>query len=119
WIDQCTRILKPSGSFYILIGDEYAAETRVHLKDLQKNGQLLFRNWIIWHYTFGQNCKIKFNRSHVHLFYCTGSAALNKNGKPKGGLTKNPPFTFNRSAIEIPSARQTTYKDKRANSSGK
>lgn len=63
---------------YILIGDEYAAETRVHLKQLERDGQLVFRNWIIWHYTFGQNCKAKFNRSHAHLFYCVGSAALGK-----------------------------------------
>lgn len=119
WIDGCSRLLKPSGSFYILIGDEYAAETRMHLKTLEQRGELLFRNWIIWHYTFGQNCKIKFNRSHVHLFYCTGSAGIGKNGKPKGGLTRNTPFTFNRSAVAIPSARQTTYGDKRANSGGK
>ena len=78
WIDGCARLLKPTGSMYILIGDEYAAETRLHLKQLERDRKLAFRNWIIWHYTFGQNCKAKFNRSHAHLFYCVGSAALDK-----------------------------------------
>ncbi|MEM9753383.1 MAG: site-specific DNA-methyltransferase [Planctomycetota bacterium] len=120
WIDAAARLLKPSGSFYILIGDEYAAETRVHLKKLQCDGQLLFRNWIVWHYTFGQRCKLKFNRSHAHLFYCVGSAAVNaKNGKPKSSLTKSPPFTFHYEAAAVPSARMTTYKDARQNPRGK
>jgi site-specific DNA-methyltransferase (adenine-specific) len=118
WIDGCARLLKPSGSFYILIGDEYAAETRMHLKDLEKRKQLAFRNWIIWHYTFGQNCKAKFNRSHAHLFYCVGSA-LATSPVPEQKLSKSPPFTFNREAIAVPSARQTTYNDRRANPAGK
>ncbi len=119
WIDACTRLLKPSGSFYILIGDEYAAEVRLKLKQLQKNAKLLFRNWIIWHYTFGQRCKIKFNRSHAHLFYCVGSDAVDKNGNAISNLTTDPPFTFNYDAVAVPSARQTTYNDKRANPKGK
>ncbi len=113
WITAGARLLKPSGSMYVLIGDEYAAETRLILKDLEKAGRLCFRNWIVWHYTFGQNCKIKFNRSHAHLFYCVGSAALEK------WQVADPPFTFNRQAIAVPSARQTTYADARANPSGK
>ncbi|MEM1109441.1 MAG: site-specific DNA-methyltransferase [Planctomycetota bacterium] len=120
WIDAAARLLKPTGSFYILIGDEYAAETRVHLKKLQRDGQLLFRNWIVWHYTFGQRCKIKFNRSHAHLFYCVGSAAVNqRTGKPKANLTKKPPFTFHYDQVAVPSARMTTYKDARQNPKGK
>jgi len=120
WIDAAARMLKPTGSFYILIGDEYAAEVRVHLKKLQASGGLLFRNWIVWHYTFGQRCKIKFNRSHAHLFYCVGSAAVNpKTGKPKANLTKNAPFTFHYDQVALPSARMTTYNDPRQNPKGK
>ncbi|MDH3583745.1 MAG: site-specific DNA-methyltransferase [Phycisphaerae bacterium] len=114
WIDQCARVLKPTGSLYVLIGDEYAAEIRLHLKRLEAAGSLQFRNWIVWHYTFGQNCRTKFNRSHAHLFYCVGSAALA--GKWKQSA---PPFTFNRDQIAIPSARQTAYSDARANPKGK
>ena len=112
WIDACARILTPGGSMYILIGDEYAAETRLHLKTLERGGKLAFRNWIIWHYTFGQNCQAKFNRSHAHLFYVVGSAAFEKKQAGFG-------WTFNRRAIAVPSARQTTYADKRANPTGK
>jgi site-specific DNA-methyltransferase (adenine-specific) len=114
WIDACAALLKPTGSLYILIGDEYAAETRMHLKKLEHDRKLVFRNWIIWHYTFGQNCKLKFNRSHAHLFYCVGPATFEN-----GVSVENPPFTFNRPEIAVPSARQTTYGDARANPSGK
>ncbi|MAE62558.1 MAG: site-specific DNA-methyltransferase [Planctomycetaceae bacterium] len=113
WITTCARLLKPTGSMYVLIGDEYAAETRVHLKRLEREHQLVFRNWMIWHYTFGQNCKAKFNRSHAHLFYCVGTAAFDK------WSVTDPPFVFNRQAIAVPSARQTTYGDRRANPKGK
>lgn len=116
WITACSRVLSPTGSFYVLIGDEYAAETRLILKKLEQEKKLAFRNWIIWHYTFGQNCKIKFNRSHAHLFYCVGSGI---HTHPNAKLVKDPPFTFNREAIAVPSARQTTYKDARANPTGK
>jgi len=116
WIDGCAHLLKPTGSFYILIGDEYAAETRLHLKKLEHERRLVLRNWIIWHYTFGQNCKVKFNRSHAHLFYCVGPRIL----KQKINVKLNQfPFTFNRAEIAVPSARQTTYADRRANPTGK
>ncbi len=62
------------------------------------------RNWIIWHYTFGQQPKNKFARSHTHILY----------------FTKDPKeFTFNPDAIRVASARQTTYNDVRANPKGK
>lgn len=120
WISAAADLLKPTGSMYILIGDEYAAETRLHLKRLQQQGKLLFRNWIIWHYTFGQRCKVKYNRSHAHLFYCVGSAAVNKKtGQPISKLASDPPFTFNYDAVAVPSARMTTYNDARQNPKGK
>ena len=112
WIDGCVGLLKPTGSFYVLIGDEYAAEVRLHLKDLERQRKLAMRNWIVWHYTFGQNCKVKFNRSHAHLFYCVGQAVFSKR-------TGEVPFAYNRQAIAVPSARQTTYADARANPKGK
>ena len=101
WMKVCTeKALTPTGSFWIAIGDEYAAEVRVIGNKLG----LHLRNWVIWHYTFGQNTKRKFARSHVHLFY----------------WVKDPrKFTFNDMAVRIPSARQTTYADKRANPKGK
>ena len=51
WIDASLRVLKPTGTFWIAIGDEYAAELRVRMRE-----RAALRTWIIWHYTFGQNC---------------------------------------------------------------
>ena len=100
WIEECVRVLKPTGSMYVAIGDEYAAELNI----LLKNSNLHFRNWIVWYYTFGQNCRKKFSRTHTHIHYFT------KNAKE---------FTFNVDDIRVPSARQLKYNDKRANSKGK
>ncbi len=100
WIGETYRLLKDNGSIYIAIGDEFAAEINIILKKLGFH----FRNWIIWYYTFGQNQRKKFNRSHTHILYFT---------KDKEN------FTFNDKEIRIPSARQLIYKDKRANPLGK
>jgi site-specific DNA-methyltransferase (adenine-specific) len=100
WLAEVRRVLKPHGSFYVAIGDEYAAEIKVRLDALG----LTMRNWIVWHYTFGVSCKQKFNRSHAHIFYYVVD--------PKR-------FTFNADTVRVPSARQTTYADRRANPAGK
>jgi site-specific DNA-methyltransferase (adenine-specific) len=99
WLAATTRLLKPTGSFYVAIGDEYAAEVKVRLDALG----LTMRNWIVWHYTFGVSCTKKFARSHAHIFYYVASDH----------------FTFNGDAVRVPSARQTTYADRRANPRGK
>ncbi len=100
WMSAVHRALKPTGSFYLAIGDEYAAELCVTAKRIGFH----MRNWIIWHYTFGQQPKNKFARSHTHLLYFTKDVDV---------------FTFNPDAVRVASARQTTYNDKRANSKGK
>jgi site-specific DNA-methyltransferase (adenine-specific) len=100
WMSVCKKVLKPAGSFYIAIGDDYAANIRIIANELG----LFTRNWIIWHYTFGQQTKNKFARSHTHIFYFVNDK-------------KN--FTFNDKAVRVPSARQLVYGDKRANPAGK
>ena len=100
WMEACRDALAEHGSFWIAIGDDYAAEIRIIARELN----LVMRNWIIWYYTFGQNTKKKFSRSHTHIFYFVKNA-------------KN--FIFNDHIIRVPSARQTTYNDKRANPKGK
>jgi site-specific DNA-methyltransferase (adenine-specific) len=101
WMRAVHRALKPSGSFYLAIGDEFAADL-CHVARRKIGFNL--RNWIIWHYTFGQQTKKMFAKSHTHILYFTKS----KNG-----------FTFNPDSVRVASARQTTYADKRANSKGK
>ena len=103
WTAQVVRVLKPDGTFWLAIGDEYAAELKVMLQ--QEHG-LTCRSWVVWYYTFGVNCKYKFSRSHAHLLY----------------MTKDPDkFTFNADdpALRVPSARQLVYGDKRANPKGR
>jgi len=100
WMSVCKKVLKPHGSFYIAIGDDYAANVKIIADDLG----LIMRNWIIWHYTFGQQTKNKFARAHTHIFYFVKD--------------KNK-FTFNDYAVRVPSDRQLIYNDRRANPKGK
>lgn len=101
WIEQLVRVLKDDGTFWLSIGDEYAAELKLLM---QHDYQLTCRSWVIWYYTFGVNCTNKFSRSHAHLFH----------------MVKDPKqFTFNPDAVRVPSARQLVYGDKRANPKGR
>lgn len=101
WGAEVKRILKPNGTFWLSIGDEFAAELKVLFT--RKLG-FICRSWVVWYYTFGVNCKTKFNRSHAHLFHFV----LNDRS-----------FTFNPDAIRVPSARQLIYNDKRAVKGGR
>jgi DNA modification methylase len=101
WIGAVNRVLKPTGTFWLAIGDEFAAELKVLM---QQEFHLTCRSWVVWYYTFGVNCKAKFSRSHAHLFH----------------MLKDPKqFTFNTEVIRIPSARQLVYGDRRANPRGR
>jgi DNA modification methylase len=100
WMSVCKKVLKPHGSFYIAIGDEYAANVKIIADKLG----LFMRNWIIWHYTFGQQTKNKFARAHTHIFYFVKDKKI---------------FTFNDHAVRLPSDRQLIYNDRRANPIGK
>ncbi|OHB63957.1 MAG: hypothetical protein A2Y77_10135 [Planctomycetes bacterium RBG_13_62_9] len=101
WIGACVGVLQPHGSFYIAIGDDYAAQIKLILED---ELGLIMRNWVIWHYTFGQQTKNKFARAHTHILYFVRDA-------------KN--FVFNDEAVRVISDRQKKYRDKRANPAGK
>jgi site-specific DNA-methyltransferase (adenine-specific) len=101
WTAAVSRVLKPDGTFWIAIGDEFAAEIKMIV---QHDLGLICRSWVIWYYTFGVNCKKKFSRSHVHLFH----------------FVKDPKqYTFNGADISVPSARQLVYGDSRANPDGR
>lgn len=101
WGEAVYRVLKPDGTFWLAIGDEYAAELKcLFHRDIGFH----LRDWVIWYYTFGVNCTKKFSRSHTHLFH----------------FVKDPKnYTFNENAIRVPSARQLVYGDRRANPVGR
>ena len=52
WMKQVHRVLKPTGAFWLAIGDEYAAELKVEALKLGFE----CRSWVIWYYTFGVHC---------------------------------------------------------------
>lgn len=100
WMYECQRVLTKDGSLWVLIGDEYAAEYGMLLKNLG----FTIRAWIKWYETFGVNQANNFNRCSRHLFYCVKDAKR---------------FVFNASAVNRPSDRQTKYQDARADPGGK
>jgi site-specific DNA-methyltransferase (adenine-specific) len=102
WITELHRVVKPTGAFWLAIGDEYAAELKVAAQRIGFTA----RNWVVWYYTFGQNCRRKFNRSHAHLFHFVKDEELH---------------TFNAAdpSLRIPSARALVYGDRRANPTGR
>jgi DNA modification methylase len=100
WIGWCYRALKPTGSLWIISGQEHGAEIDIAI---QRAGMTM-RNRITWHETFGVYCHGKFGRTSRPIFYATKSR--------KG-------FTFNLDAVTVPSARQEKYGDRRAAPGGK
>jgi len=103
WLREVRRVLRPRGTFWLAIGDEYVADLDVICR---RELGLHRRAWVVWYYTFGVACPQNFARSHTHLLYYTRGRAE---------------FTFNRRdpRIRVPSARQLIYHDKRANPDGK
>src|SRR5512135_2372665 len=53
WIGAVARVLKPDGTFWLAIGDEYAAELKVIA---HRDVGLHPRGWVVWYYTFGVHC---------------------------------------------------------------
>ena len=100
WFSLCWDCLTDDGSFWVMIGDEYAAE---YCTELKATG-FTVRSWIKWYETFGVNCSNKFNRTSRHIFYAV------KDEKS---------FVFNPESVTRPSDRQTKYGDSRAVAGGK
>lgn len=99
WIDLCFDALRPGGSMWINIPDDWAAEIVCHLKrpsDPSRRMHLV--NWCIWHYRFGQNTTTRFINSKVHALYFV---------KPGGMCTWNP------GAVLEQSDRRAIYFDAR------
>jgi site-specific DNA-methyltransferase (adenine-specific) len=101
WGEQVRRVLKPDGTFWLAISDDYAAELKMLFR---KQLRFACRSWVIWYYTFGVNCQKKFSRSHTHLFH----------------FVRDPRrYTFNPEPIRVASARQEVYADRRADARGR
>jgi DNA modification methylase len=101
WVGQVGRLLKPYGTFWLMIGPAMAADLDVMIR---REFNFHRRNWVIWYFTFGQCQGGNFALSNTHLLYYTRHK------------TK---FTFNADQVRVPSARQLIYNDKRANPAGR
>lgn len=102
WMQAAHRALKDDGTFWLAIGDDFAAELKI---EALKAG-FYCRSWVIWYYTFGVNCTNKFTRSHTHLFHF---------------VKDREQFTFRADDLDnrVPSARMLVYNDKRGNPRGR
>ncbi len=103
WMAEVWRVLKPTGTFWLAIGDEYAAELKLLA---QRELGFVCRSWVVWYYTFGVHCVRKFARSHAHLFHFVKDA-------------KDFTFNIDDPHVRVPSARQLVYADARANPKGR
>jgi site-specific DNA-methyltransferase (adenine-specific) len=105
WIAAVYRALRPHGQFFLAINDDWAADLmKISIREL-----FFRRDWIIWHYSFGQNQKKKFTPSHTHILHFT---------KCDPAATDSE-IVFHADAVKVASARQTVYGDKRAKKGGK
>lgn len=99
-VNRVHETLHRYGSMWVFINDPLVSEVDIMVKELG----FYKRSHVIWYYTFGQNCKTNFSRSHTHLLYYTKNKAK---------------FTFNKSQLRQPSARQIKYDDPRADPKGR
>ncbi|MCC6321292.1 MAG: site-specific DNA-methyltransferase [Phycisphaerales bacterium] len=104
WIDLCVKGLRPGGSLWINIPDDWAAEIVCYLKrrlDRKPPALMAMQNWCAWHYRFGQNAVERFINSKVHALYFI---------KAGGAHTWNP------QAVMEQSDRRAIYGDARTES---
>lgn len=100
WMSHVYRVVKPTGSFWLAIGDSFVSELDVLAKQLGFHK----RSQVCWYYTFGVNSVKKFTPSHTQLLYYTKHKTQ---------------WTFNTAELKVPSARQLVYNDKRAKDGGR
>lgn len=122
WLDQAARILKPTGSLWLLASEEFACELKVlaqgryalhgagmstpgDAKATRRKRLLKPRHSIVWYYTFGVNSPRKLTRSHTMIFHFV--------------KTDKHCWNVDDTAIRVPSARAAVYNDKRANPKGR
>ncbi|MBN2562725.1 MAG: site-specific DNA-methyltransferase [Phycisphaerae bacterium] len=139
WMRAVHRVLKPSGTFWLAIGDEYAAELKLIAQGAFPGVPLLDedparsaptetppptrrrgrrRRSQIEPSARGFHC-----RSWVIWYYTFGVHCTQKFTRSHAHLfhfVKDPKdFTFNADDVRVPSARQLVYADKRANPKGR
>jgi site-specific DNA-methyltransferase (adenine-specific) len=83
WLFECGRVLKKTGSIYVFMGFRYIS----YLYDIMdKELDLRFNSWIVWHYTQGVGKTKGFSPRHDDVLFFTATDE----------------FTFNLDDIRVP-----------------
>ena len=85
WIKECSRILKPNGSIYIVSG----YSNLHHILNALHATKMREINHIIAEYTFGVYTKNKWVSSHYHILYWGKSKKTYFNGQARFADTKD------------------------------
>ena len=83
WTKECKRILKDNGTMYFFMGFKFISYL---YQVLEKKHNLIFNNWICWHYTQGIGKKHGFSPRHDDILM----------------FVKSDKFYFNLDEIRIP-----------------
>ncbi len=83
WLLQANRILKPTGTIYVFMGFRFIS----YLYDiLDRELQLYFNSWVVWHYTQGMGKTKGFSPRHDDILM----------------FTKSKEFKFNLDNVRVP-----------------
>jgi len=83
WLGQANRILKPTGTLYVFMGFRFIS----YLYDiLDRELQMFFNSWIVWHYTQGMGKTKGFSPRHDDIMM----------------FTKSTDFKFNLDNVRVP-----------------
>lgn len=83
WLGQAKRILKPTGTLYVFMGFRFIS----YMYDiLDRELQMFFNSWIVWHYTQGMGKTKGFSPRHDDILM----------------FTKTNDFKFNLDNVRVP-----------------
>lgn len=83
WLGHAHRILKPSGTLYVFMGFRFIS----YMYDiLDRELQMFFNSWIVWHYTQGMGKTKGFSPRHDDILM----------------FTKSDEFKFNLDSVRVP-----------------
>jgi DNA modification methylase len=90
WLSEAYRLLKPNGTLYVFMGFRFIS----YLYDiLDRDLQMFFNSWIVWHYTQGMGKTRGFSPRHDDILM----------------FTKSKTAKFNLDAVRVP---QKYYRDR-------
>ena len=98
WLSAARDALTPTGSLWVNVPDSIVSKVDVYARSLG----LHRKNWVIWHYRFGQCQKRAFINSKAHSLWL---------------VRDRREYTFNSNAVAVPSDRAAKYGDGRTQQS--